>query len=290
MATKESSFKAIDELYRKLRELYDIEIRLGYFQDAEELNANTLHSINIQAFNSRELEAFLKMLRDSYYGEETKFLVHLFQNTNAKDKELERITGISASTIGRRLNPMSKSGDDPFIGYKIAFGEYWEDYYQEVVAKRQENLSLGKTRGGHISQINNISIKDELGHFQGILKPRLDLFSNNPDTQIKVLTNIASYFGLNIESIAMIFGMEEVEIYDLLKNANYPINSDQQKAIKEFKEFYIEYIKSKTNNYENNPTLLEVKGVVKSFEVIVGELALNEESINMEERKNNRYA
>ncbi len=276
MATKENSYKAIEELYSKLEFLADVEKRLGFYNDAVELEKNFAR-INYSEFSAREAEAYLKMLRDLYYAEETKFLVHIFEMTNATDKEIEAMTGISSSTIGRRLNPTAMRGDDPFVGYKIAFGSNWEKIYKDISNKRQENLFTGKLKGSHISKINNTISKNENDLFSSAFKLRLDMFTSNVNSHYKIVANISKVFGLSPKSMSQLFGIDEVEVKDIIDafKVEDAYAFDQEKAILELREFYTSYSKAKVMGGDSFLKLIEVKGEVKSINEVSYLLGIN---------------
>lgn len=276
MAAKENSYKVINDICKKVSNLKNIEINLGYLEDAHILERNIIFCDYLD-YNARELEAYIRRLKVLYYSEETRFLVHLFLDTNLQDKDLETITGISSSTIGRRLNPTGISNSKPFESYMNAFGEDWQFIYDSVVKKRQENLRQAKERGGHVSQLNNVFIQDEKGFFRGSVKLRLDLFANNQDLQCKILANIANYFHLNSGTLANLFGMEEAEVIDILHNINGSITmyDNQERAILEFKAFYLDYCKYKNNELDSSAHLLEIKGEIKTLGQIIAALEIN---------------
>lgn len=276
MAAKENSYKGIDVLYEKFKHLKEIEINLGYLEDAKILENKILHDKYLN-YNARELEDFIRSLKLIYYSEETRFLVHLFLNTNLQDKELEAVTGISSSTIGRRLNPAGLTSANPFENYMIAFGDDWQFIYDRVVKQRQENLRKAKERGGHVSKLNNVFVQNEKGFFQGAIKLRLDLFANNLNLQYKILANIANYFHLNPITLANLFDMEEVEVMDILNTLNGIVNffDNQERAILEFKSFYLDYSKYKNNELDLDAHLLEIQGEIKPLSQIIAALEIN---------------
>lgn len=276
MAAKENSYKVINDIYKKVNNLKNIEINLGYLEDAKILERKIIFREYLE-YSARELETYIRLLKQLCYSEETRFLVHLFLDTNLQDKDLEEITGISSSTIGRRLNPAGKASSNPFENYMIAFGEDWKSLYERVVTQRQENLRQGKQRGGHVSQLNNIFIKDENGFFKRAVRLRLDLFASNPELQYKILANIAVYFHLNPVSLSSLFGIKEVEVIDILNslNGNVIMYDNQESAILEFKAFYLDYAKYKDNELDLNAHLLEIQGEIKTLAQIITALEIN---------------
>ena len=146
--------------------------------------------------------------------EETKLLVDLFLETNLSDIELSKKTGISSSTVGRRLSNKDN--------YLKAFPTNGEELYERVMTNRQNNLKMAKTIGGQSSILNNIQLTDENGQYIAkIPKLRLDILSKNPNIQIKLLHHIALTFRAKLPLLSELFGMEEKEIYDGLCNGVY---------------------------------------------------------------------
>lgn len=140
--------------------------------------------------------------------EETIKLVNLFLQTNASDIELEKLTGISSSTVGRRLtNKQRILAAFPFSG---------EDVYKEIMLRRKNNLHKAKVLGGQTSMINNIYLKDEIGKFVGSHKLRLDVFYDDADKQMMFLLHLALTFRLKPSSISDLFQIDEKELLEKL--------------------------------------------------------------------------
>lgn len=89
--------------------------------------------------------------KDNKLDEEIILLVKLFLESNLSDIELSKKTGISSSTVGRRLTNKNKiielydKDENKIDGYKNATGE---DIYNLIKTRRQENLSKARKKGG----------------------------------------------------------------------------------------------------------------------------------------------
>lgn len=150
--------------------------------------------------------------------EETKRLVKLFLETNKSDIELSELTGISSSTVGRRLTNKE---------YIIrSFPNNGEEIYKQVIAKRQENLERAKAIGGQSSIFNNMQLRDKDGKFlSSIPKLRLELFSKDSKKQMQFLKHIALTFRVKLPLLVELFGIEESVLLDGLYTApgfSYP--------------------------------------------------------------------
>lgn len=136
--------------------------------------------------------------------EETKMLVNLFLETNASDIELSKMTGISSSTVGRRLTNESN--------ILRAFPDKGSSIYELVKGKRQENLQRGKALGGQTSLLNHIYTKDASGKFTGSSKIRLDVVYPNEESQYRFLVHVALTFRLHLDTLSSLLGIDEDEL------------------------------------------------------------------------------
>ena len=73
-----------------------------------------------------------RSILDEKMIKETRQLVNLFLRTNKSDIELSRMTGISSSTVGRRLTNE--------FGILKAFPERGAEIYELIKENRQKNL------------------------------------------------------------------------------------------------------------------------------------------------------
>lgn len=197
---------------------------------------------------SREQEA--KML------EETKLLVDLFLKTQESDIDLEKRTGISSSTVGRRLT--NKKRIIQVYGYKIG-----EEIYNQVMGIRKNNLQKGKKIGGQKSMLNNVYVKDENGKFSGSTKLRVDVIYDDELLQKHFLFHLALTFKAKPKTIADLFQIDEKKLledligvsmggYNSLLNLIYHDNSDQELVKQNIISYYREllYAVSKKDNEE----------------------------------------
>jgi len=202
--------------------------------------------------------------------EETKMLVELFLKTNASDIELSKMTGISSSTVGRRLTNK---------GYITkAFFENGEELYETIKNKRQENLLKGKALGGQTTLLNHVYAKDEAGKFNGSTKIRLDVIYQKKENQQRFLTHLALYFRLHLDTLSILFQIDENELHDMLyENAtnskfsldylfNYD-NRNQDLARESFLSYYRELLNAiREKNLEERKRLINEVCDVKAIE------------------------
>ena len=140
---------------------------------------------------------------------ETKLLVELFLETGLSDIELSKQTGISSSTVGRRLTNA--------FNIKKIYPDNGDELYEQIMFKRQENLHNGKVLGGQISVIRNTPLKDRNGKFKGSFsKLRLDFFYQNKEKQMKLLKHMALTFRAKPPLLSELFGFTEEEIINYL--------------------------------------------------------------------------
>ena len=144
--------------------------------------------------------------------EETKLLLKLFLETNASDISLSNITGISSSTVGRRLSNKAN-----FISI---FGDEGKKIYEEVKRRRQENLKKGKALGGQTTLLNHVYIKNEDGKFQGSTRLRLDLVYPDIASQYKFLAHATMHFNLSLNTLGELFNINEEDLINNLIKYN----------------------------------------------------------------------
>lgn len=172
---------------------------------------------------------------------ETKELVELFLQTNASDIELSKMTGISSSTVGRRLtNVQNISKAFPLNGLELS---------RQIKTKRQENLLHGKALGGQTTLINHVYLQQEDGKFNGATKLRLDILAKDENTIYRILMHAALTFRLHPDTLSEMFQIDEKELYEKLLNVSgncydammflfYHDGRSQSKAKSDFLDFY----------------------------------------------------
>ena len=94
--------------------------------------------------------------------EKVEYVVNAFLKEKKTIREVSEETGISKSSVQRYLN------DEEFI--TALYGEKTPFIMEEINRKLEENYVEGVKLGGTNFALNNDSIKDELGHFQGSRK------------------------------------------------------------------------------------------------------------------------
>ncbi len=182
-------------------------------------------------------------------------LLDLFLKTNASDKELSEKTGISSSTVGRRLVDEELMG----MAFPSKSDEEIHEMYLKIKELRQRNLAQAKVLGGQNSILNNVFLKDEIGKFSGSSKLNLQIFSKNKDYQNKILWHIAHTFSLHPDTLGHLFGMDSSKIRQILIETRpeftraheflcqYDI-TNQEIAKKEFIDFYYQFLTAVKNN------------------------------------------
>lgn len=173
--------------------------------------------------------------------DETKLLVELFLETNKSDIELSEITGISSSTVGRRL-----TNRDYILR---TYPENGLEIYERVMANRRSNLHKGKILGGQTSILNNLPIRDSNNKFQGSMpKLKLDIVYSEPEKQHQLLRHIALTFRAKLPLLSTLFGLSEEELLKILyvpytntESINYLLytdKTDQEVAMEKILAFY----------------------------------------------------
>ncbi len=182
---------------------------------------------------------------------EIKQLIELFLKTNASDIELSEKTGISSSTVQRRLTDKKRITECIPNGEKL---------YEIVSTRRRINKENGKEKGTQNSILNNIYLKDSLNIFKNNNRLKLDIFcSNNLDKEMDLLFKLVLKYRVNLDSILTLFPYDSETILKYMdnyynKNALeylfYYDKTNQEIAMQELIDFYKEMIKTKkTNEY-----------------------------------------
>lgn len=208
---------------------------------------------------------------------ETVLLCTEFLLTNASDIDLGNKTGISSSTVGRRLTNqvyIYKSYDMVVENLKNAgFKEEQipkkaTELFELIQTKRHENLLRGKALGGQTTLLNHVYLKDETSKFQGVTKLSLSAFYTDPTKQYKFLIHSALYFRLHLDTLSVLFQIEEKELlenilrigsgnYDALKTLLYHDNRSQEDARNEFVNYYRELLEAvRHKNIEEKKRLI----------------------------------
>lgn len=195
---------------------------------------------------------------------ETALLCTEFLLTNASDIELSNKTGISSSTVGRRLinqNYIYKAYDivkENLINMGLKeeqIPQKTTELFELIQTKRHENLLRGKALGGQTTLLNHVYLKDNEAKFQGVTKLSLNAFYVDVNKQYKFLINAALYFRLHLDTISLLFQIDEKELldnmlsmgsdcYDSLKALFYNDNKSQDIARKEFVKYYRELLEA----------------------------------------------
>lgn len=181
---------------------------------------------------------------------ETKELVELFLQTNASDIELSKMTGISSSTVGRRL---TNTGN-----ILKAFPDKGESLAKQIKEKRQENLKQGKALGGQTTLLNHVYLNTADAKFNSSTRLRLDVLSKDENTVYRILMHAALTFRLHPDTMSDMFQIDEKELYKKLLNVAgncyeammflfYHDARDQNKAKEEFLNFYRELLNAIRN-------------------------------------------
>ena len=163
-----------------------------------------------------------------------KLLVTLFLKYNESDIELSERTGISSSTVGRRLTDKER--------ILKAFPDNGEKLYNVIAKKRKENKYNGKVMGGQISMLNHSENNDNT-------KLRIDLIYNDEERQIRLLKHMALTYRVKLPLLAELFGIDENTLLDKLLEVSgesynslmylfYHDFSDQEIARRDLISFY----------------------------------------------------
>ena len=171
--------------------------------------------------------------------EEIKLLVNLFLKTNLSDIELSEKTGISSSTVGRRLTNKEKiievfdKPENKISKYKNLTGN---DLYELIRDKRKSNLDKARKKGG-ITAYNKQknSILNDLN---------MDAKSKYNFLALCVLTfrlhmpNVEELVNMNKENIIknlMQYNPQEKEAFRYLFTAD---KTNQTKCLNAFNKYY----------------------------------------------------
>lgn len=166
---------------------------------------------------------------------ETTLLVRLFLETNESDLELSKRTGISSSTVGRRL-----TNKEIIV---TSFPKNGERIYNIIKEKRKYNLQRGKIIGNQSSLLNYMEIKSNTP------KLRLDIIYRDYNKQLKFLSHLALHFRAKFPLLEELFGIDAKKLLnDLIKyNENcyesllylfYQDNTNQEYAKANIIEYY----------------------------------------------------
>ena len=208
--------------------------------------------------------------------ENIKKVVVLFLSTKATNEELAEKTGISSSTVGRYLR------NEEYI--LKAFPNNGKEILKKIQELLPGNSARGKIVGSEIAKVSfirNIGTED-YDSFNN-KKFYLEVFSADRDYQNKLLLHIALTFRLNLDSLELLFHRDKNELYELLikeSNGTYMFysleylfktdSSNQKKAIRDFIDFYCDFLEALKKNDKNEKIAIirrvtdySVKGIDK---------------------------
>lgn len=231
---------------------------------------------------NRKLENQIKRVN------ETALLCTEFLLTNASDIELSTKTGISSSTVGRRLT----NKDNVLLAYDevkdnlLEKGQDIEDIpatgsllFDLIVQKRQENLLRGKSLGGQTTLLNHVYIKSEEGKFDGSTKIKIDVIYKGLESQYRFIVHAALTFRLHLDTLSQMLQIDENELlenmirivpsaYDAITSLLYHDVNDQEKARNEFLSYYRELLNAiRTKDIEEKKRLINVISDSKVAEI-----------------------
>jgi len=183
-----------------------------------------------------------------------QLLVPLFLKTRESDIELSKKTGISSSTVGRRLT------DKDYI--IKAFPDNGEEIYNQIMQLRKDNLHKAKIRGGQTSMLNYIYTKDENGKFKGCTKLRLDVIFDDEEKQMEFLIHLMLTFRVKLSLIEQMFQInknllkrklsEDIKFFDALSYLNFNDETNQEEARENVRYFYKELHNAFKDNIKKN--------------------------------------
>jgi len=156
---------------------------------------------------------------------EIKKLVRLFLETNESDKELSLRTGISSSTVGRRLTNAEKIVElfdldiNRIPGIECPPDQSYGTYIYDLVRKRRkENILKGRSKGGKIGSEKVNLRRDEFGKFISDSTPLVDLSQlyQSEEKIYKFLAHATLTFRLTLPTLSELLGMTEDEVFSKL--------------------------------------------------------------------------
>ena len=138
---------------------------------------------------------------------EINLLVDLFLKTNASDLELSERTGISSSTVQRRLTDKERI---------VRIYPNGEELFNKISIQRKNNRENGKERGAQYSKLNN-------GNYNTFSnsKLKLNMFCKNKDEEMDLMFKIAIKYRLHLDTIISLFPYEVNEINEYKDNYMY---------------------------------------------------------------------
>lgn len=160
---------------------------------------------------------------------------------DGSDTGLSKITGISSSTVGRRLTNKELIKD--------AFPSNYELIYESIINQRKINLKSGKKYGLQKANLNNYANENK--------KYDLSFFCQNLDEEYDLLFQIALTFRANLKTLVSLFPKYLEE--DIMKRStaneyhsslDYLFtfdNYNQSIASSFINTFYNELLNNKTN-------------------------------------------
>jgi len=211
---------------------------------------------------TREEQEQRKLANQLKRVNETTLLCTEFLLTNESDIELSQKTGISSSTVGRRLTNkenISLAYED--IKEKLVEKGQKEDeipttgslLYDLISKRRQENLLRGKSLGGQTTLLNHVYSQTSDGKFDGSTKIKIDVLYKDIDNQYKFIVHAALTFRLHLDTLSQMLQIDENELlenmirivpnaYDAIKYLLYHDVNDQNIARGDFLNYYRELL------------------------------------------------
>ncbi len=175
--------------------------------------------------------------KNDFLEKEYRLLVPLFLNNHYNYSKISEITGLSTSTIQRRLSDRNK-----IIYY------FDESTYSKIERIRRENKEDGKKMGHQIASLN-----------RNVETPKtLDIFFKKESTKLTFLIHMMLTFKAKIDVVCSVFGgnpdslsetiMNDDRYRDAFKFWNYTDVVNQDLAKEQMVNFYNEMLLAKKHN------------------------------------------
>lgn len=162
-------------------------------------------------FNIYKLDLSLLNEAKIELSDEQKILISSL--SDGSDLGLEKVTGISSSTVGRRLT------NKEWITY--TFPTNGEEIYNIVVEQRKKNGEIAKKNGWQNSLIGNVYSQGIDGKFNGVNGLKLNLFCKDLNSEYELLFKMALTFRLKLDMLTTLFVYSEKEILSRLETYKY---------------------------------------------------------------------
>jgi len=178
---------------------------------------------------------------------EIQMLVKIFLITRLSDIELANKTGLSSSTVGRRLTDKER--------ILKAFPDKGEKVYTTIQKLRKLNLAKGKMLGAETSKMNygTDEVKQNLN---------INVFGVTQEKQMNVLKHMILTFRPKLSLLSELFQIEENQLYELImlyaKDSSESIKyifefeyTDQNVAREKIISFYQDLVNAKNSKDKN---------------------------------------